>query len=1001
MYSFAVPNGSYVVNLYFAEIYSGNFGVGRRVFDVLIEGQLVSNNLDIYSQVGANAALVKSYAVTVSDGQLNIEFLHVVENPKISAIEVISSSSSDTAPPSIPTGLSGNPVSSTQIDLGWNASTDTGGSGLAGYRVYRGGVQVGTTSLTTFSDTGLSPNTTYTYTVSAYDNALNESVQSGSVDVTTLLVANALIRVNAGGGAYTDGNGNGWSTDSGYNTGNTTSTSSPISGTTNDALYQSERWDSGGTPELMYSFAVPNGDYTVNLLFAETYSGAFGVGLRVFDVLIEGQLVANNLDIYSQVGANAALMKSYAVTVSDGQLNIEFLHVVENPKVSAIEVLSTSSISLPFLDNFDDGNADGWIVVDESPYPSDWQVINGQYYQQNSIGFGDTLLETYHQGTYSYFAAGLGLTDYRVTITLTPLSGIDDVGVIFRYKDNNNFYRISFNSGFGFARLEKKYLGQFKTLAKNARGYFGGQPLVVDVEVFTIVGSGTFILVYLNDDPLFSIFDDKDIDIESGTVALYSQENSKFDDVLIEQVSPDPSIIISTPSSYSIETTDTLNMSAIVTNMPLNGSVEFVLYDDSMSVVDSAVDSTFPYTAQFRSVSQGEHTLDAILRDGSNTAVASDTNIVIGILGDYYFAVGDSITFGYHDNITNNLSQDQRIYSIQGGYESKLNDLLTNTRGYPHIIFNEGVPGDKTADMRIDSILERHPGANLVLILLGTNDALSRVPDGQGCSGTSCDGTFNGNMQTLLDKVVTQAGKKAYVALIPPIFTSPVNPLSSTSNSYVQVYNSIITNLINNTPNVEAGPDLFTFFLGSGTYLNLYSLFSDALHPNALGHLVMAYLWHKAITGIGGPPFILNNLSPSTVIPFLKQNLLEAGNKYYVDEAYTLTSIPTGLGLANGRWIMAANSDLGNTGSTYLSFDVDRSVTVYVAYDSGAATIPDWLSSSKGFASTGYQLGTSNPSVPTMDLYSKTYTAGAISLGGNQADGATGAANYIVIVVEN
>ena len=342
MYSFAVPNGDYTVNLLFAEIYSGNFGVGRRVFDVLIEGQLVSNNLDIYSQVGANAALVKSYAVTVSDGQLNIEFLHVVENPKISAIEVISSSSSDTAPPSIPTGLSGNPVSSTQIDLGWNASTDTGGSGLAGYRVYRGGVQVGTTSLTTFSDTGLSPNTTYTYTVSAYDNALNESVQSSSVNVTTLLATNALIRVNAGGSAYTDGSGNLWSADYGYNTGKVSSTSSPISGTTDDTLYQSERW-SGGSPELMYSFAVPNGSYVVNLYFAEIYSGNFGVGRRVFDVLIEGQLVSNNLDIYSQVGANAALVKSYAVTVSDGQLNIEFLHVVENPKISAIEVISSSS----------------------------------------------------------------------------------------------------------------------------------------------------------------------------------------------------------------------------------------------------------------------------------------------------------------------------------------------------------------------------------------------------------------------------------------------------------------------------------------------------------------------------------------------------------------------------------------------------------------------------------------------------------------------------------
>jgi len=156
-----------------------------------------------------------------------------------------------------------------------------------------------------------------------------------------------IVRINAGGGDYTDGNGNLWSADYGYNTGNVFSTTNAISGTTDDTLYQRERWDSGGSPELMYSFDVPNGDYTVNLLFDEAYSGTFGVGLRVFDVLIEGQPVSNDLDIYSEAGSNAALVKSYPVTVSDGQLNIEFLHVVENPKVNAIEVISTGTDADP------------------------------------------------------------------------------------------------------------------------------------------------------------------------------------------------------------------------------------------------------------------------------------------------------------------------------------------------------------------------------------------------------------------------------------------------------------------------------------------------------------------------------------------------------------------------------------------------------------------------------------------------------------------------------
>jgi hypothetical protein len=78
------------VNLYFAENYTGALRQGGRVFDVLLEGYNVEHNFDIYSVAGANAAHIRSYEVTVVDGQINMEFLHGVENPTISAIEIFS-----------------------------------------------------------------------------------------------------------------------------------------------------------------------------------------------------------------------------------------------------------------------------------------------------------------------------------------------------------------------------------------------------------------------------------------------------------------------------------------------------------------------------------------------------------------------------------------------------------------------------------------------------------------------------------------------------------------------------------------------------------------------------------------------------------------------------------------------------------------------------------------------------------------------------------------------
>src|SRR5258708_6399281 len=90
--------------------------------------------------------------------------------------------SSGTTPPSVPTGLSASAASSSQINLTWNASTGS----VAGYKIFRGGSQVGTSGATSYSDTGLSPSTTYSYTVAAYDGAGNTSAQSSGVSATTL-----------------------------------------------------------------------------------------------------------------------------------------------------------------------------------------------------------------------------------------------------------------------------------------------------------------------------------------------------------------------------------------------------------------------------------------------------------------------------------------------------------------------------------------------------------------------------------------------------------------------------------------------------------------------------------------------------------------------------------------------------------------------------------------------------------------------------------------------
>jgi chitodextrinase len=93
----------------------------------------------------------------------------------------------DTTPPSAPTNLTGGAVSGTQVDLSWQASTETGGSGFAGYQIFRnnGPAPIATSGSTSFSDVSANHGTNYTYKVRAYDGAGNPSGYSNEVSVTT------------------------------------------------------------------------------------------------------------------------------------------------------------------------------------------------------------------------------------------------------------------------------------------------------------------------------------------------------------------------------------------------------------------------------------------------------------------------------------------------------------------------------------------------------------------------------------------------------------------------------------------------------------------------------------------------------------------------------------------------------------------------------------------------------------------------------------------------
>ncbi|WP_442266241.1 endonuclease [Tenacibaculum sp. ZS6-P6] len=105
-----------------------------------------------------------------------------------------STGGSDTQSPSTPSNLISSNITQSTVDLAWTASTDN--IAVSGYRIYRNGAQIATSSNPNYTATALSSGTTYSFYVSAYDAAGNISGNSNTVTITTQNSGN-----NGGGNA--------------------------------------------------------------------------------------------------------------------------------------------------------------------------------------------------------------------------------------------------------------------------------------------------------------------------------------------------------------------------------------------------------------------------------------------------------------------------------------------------------------------------------------------------------------------------------------------------------------------------------------------------------------------------------------------------------------------------------------------------------------------------------------------------------------------------------
>ena len=257
---------------------------------------------------------------------------------------------------------------------------------------------------------------------------------------------NVLYRINEGGptlGANDDGPA--WTGDEGADapalrtSGSNSAGWSPVPNVaalpagTPSGLFDSERWDPDGGPEMEYHLAVPTQTpLTVRLYFANRCSCTSAPGSRQFTVSLDGRPVLVDYDIVAKVGDQTGTYEEWSVPAeADGTVDLSLGHVVENPLVNGIEVLDASKPAPPAAGSgavtarsFDGttagapatttparspfGSARGAFVAGGSLYYG--SAADGTLHKRSLDGSTDVALDPYHDPTWSAVNSGSGGT---------------------------------------------------------------------------------------------------------------------------------------------------------------------------------------------------------------------------------------------------------------------------------------------------------------------------------------------------------------------------------------------------------------------------------------------------------------------------------------------------------------------------------------------------------------------------------------------------------------
>ncbi len=363
-----------------------------------------------YSDSTVTPSTSYSYTVDAVDAAGN-------HSAQSAAAAVTTPAAADTQAPSVPNGIAATAASATRVNLSWSASSDN--VGVTGYTIYRGGTQLATVggSTLTYSDTTVTPSTSYSYTIDAYDAAGNHSAQSAAAAVTTpaadaqaptvpsglTATAASATRVNLSWSASSDNVGV-----TGYTIYRGGTQLATVGGST--LTYS----DTTVTPSTSYSYTVDAydaaGNHSAQSAAAAVTTPAASVGHVAFiqsGATSTGSKVASTTILMSKpVGAGDLLVGWFAQYDSTGQVSVsDNLNGAWTRAAGETFNSGTGDIALYYLAN-SKASAAGLTITISAPSTTYLQGSTAEYSGVASVNPQDQLVVARGTGT----TAGAGPT---------------------------------------------------------------------------------------------------------------------------------------------------------------------------------------------------------------------------------------------------------------------------------------------------------------------------------------------------------------------------------------------------------------------------------------------------------------------------------------------------------------------------------------------------------------------------------------------------------------